>query len=100
MCPAIRIWDGVRKRQYLVVVTVIILQHDINKHFVALPRNRDWLRMQDLLVFAQLLYELFDSVFVEKLLFFRRIAPLVCKRNFETRIKEGELAQARCESLE
>ena len=52
MRAAVRIWNGIRKRQNLIVVTVIILQHDIDKHFVALARNHDRLRVQDLFVFA------------------------------------------------
>ena len=99
MCAAIRIRDGIRKRQNLIVVTVIVLQHDIDKHFVALPRDHDRLWMQYLLVFAELLYELFDPVFVEKFLFLRRIVAFVGQRNFETRIKECQFAQAGCESF-
>ena len=100
MRAAIGIRDGIRKRQNLIVVTVIVLQHDIDKHFVTLPGNHDRFRMQHLLVFAQLLYELFDAVFVEKFLLLRRIAALVCQRNFEAGIKEGQFAQAGCQSLE
>jgi len=33
--------------------------------------------MKHLLVFAELLYELFDAVLVEKCLFFRWLAPLI-----------------------
>ena len=37
MRAAVGIGDRIRKRQNLIVVTVVILQHDIDKHFVALP---------------------------------------------------------------
>ena len=100
MRAAVRIRDGIRKRQNLIVVAVVVLQHDIDKDFVALPRNHDRLRMQDLFVFAELLYELFDAVLVEKCFLLRRIAALVRERDFETGIKEGQFAQARCQSLE
>ncbi|HEY5992192.1 MAG TPA: hypothetical protein VIU10_06415, partial [Candidatus Udaeobacter sp.] len=70
------------------------MQHDIDKHFVALARNHDRLRVQDLFVFTELLYELFDAVFVEKFLCLRRIAAFVGERNFEAGIKECQLAQA------
>src|SRR5438067_2057606 len=100
MCAAIRIGDGVCKRQNLIVVAVIVLQNDIDKHFVALARNHDRLRMQNLLVLTKLLYELFDPVFVEEFLLLRRVAAFVRQRNFEAWIKKSQFAQASCQSLE
>src|SRR5438093_13543080 len=95
MRTSVRIRDGVRKRQYLVVVTIVILQHDIDKHFIALPRNHDRLWVQDLFVLAQLLYELFDAVFVEKFLLLHRIAALICDRDIEAEIMKSKFTQAR-----
>ena len=56
--------------------------------------------MQHLLVFAELLYEFFDPVLVEKFLLLRRIAALIGERDFQTRIEERQLAQAGCQALE
>jgi len=70
MRTPIRVWDGIRERQNLVVVTVVVLEHDIDKNFVALSCDHDRLGVQDLFVFTQLLNEFFDSVFVKKSLFF------------------------------
>ena len=53
------------------------MQDNIDKHFVALPRNHDRLRMQDLFVFAELLYEFLDAVLVEKCFLLWGIAALV-----------------------
>ena len=66
MRAAVRVRDGIRERQNLIVVAVVVLEHDIDKNFVALPCDHDRLGMQDLFVFAELLNELFDPVFVEK----------------------------------
>ena len=77
MRSAIRIWDGISKWQNLIVVAVIVLQNNIDKNFIALSRDHYRLRMKHLLVFAELLYELFDAVLVEKCLFFRWLAPLI-----------------------
>ena len=95
MRAAVRVRNRVGEAQNLIVVAVVILQHDIDKDFVALPRKHDRLRVNDLLVLAELLYELFDAVLVEERLFLRRIAALVGQRDFETGIQKGEFAQAR-----
>ena len=63
---AVRIRDRVGERENLIVVAVVILQHDIDEDFVALPRKDDRFGMNDLLVFAQLFDELFDPVLVEE----------------------------------
>ena len=77
MRTAVRIWNRIGERQNLIVVGVVVLQDNIDKHFVALPRNHDRLRMQDLFVFAELLYELLDAVLVEKCFLLWGIAALV-----------------------
>jgi len=56
--------------------------------------------MQNLFVLTELLYELFDAVFVKKCLFLRRIGALVCKRDFQAGIKKCQLAQPRSEAFE
>ena len=66
MRAAVGVRDGIRERQNLIVVAVVVLEHDIDKNFVALSCDHDRLGMQDLFVFAQLLNEFFDSVFVRK----------------------------------
>ena len=66
MRAAIRIRNRVREAENLIVVAVVILQHDVDENFVALPGEHDRLRMNDLLVFAQLLHEFLDAVLVEK----------------------------------
>ncbi len=83
MRAAVRIRNRIGERQNLVVVTVIVLQDNIDKYLLALPRNDDRLRMQHLFVFAQLLYELLDAVFVEKCFFLWRIAALIGQIDLE-----------------
>ena len=87
--------DGIRERQNLIVVAVVVLEHDIDKNFVALPCDHDRLGMQDLFVFTQLPNELFDSVFVIKSLLLWRIDAFIGERDLQTRIQKRQLAQAR-----
>src|SRR6266566_5815233 len=56
--------------------------------------------MQNLFVLAKLLYEFFDTVFVKKCLFLRRIGTLVRKCDFEAGIKKCQLAQPRGQTFE
>src|SRR5204862_6148378 len=56
--------------------------------------------MQNLFIFAQLLYEFFDAVLVKKCLFLRRVGTLVCKCDFKTRIKKCQFAQPRGQTFE
>src|SRR5712691_8771767 len=88
MRSAIRIWDGIRKRQNLIVVAVIVLQNNIGKNFIALSRDHDRLGMQNLFVLTELFYELFDAMLIEKCFLFRRIAAFIGLRDFETGIKK------------
>ena len=85
---AVGIRDRVGERENLIVVAVVILEDDIDKYFVALPRKHDRLRVNDLFVFAQLFYELFNPVFVEERFLLRCVAALVGQRDFETRDSE------------
>ena len=39
MGPAVWIWNRIRERQNLIVIAVVVLQDNIDKNFVALPRN-------------------------------------------------------------
>ena len=55
---------GSSSRRKLIVVTVVVLQNDIDKNLVTLTRDHHRLGMQDLFVFAQLLNELLDPVFI------------------------------------
>ena len=48
--------------------------------------------MQDLFVFAELLYKFFDAVFVEKLFYLGRVVALIRKRDFQTRIEKRQFA--------
>ena len=81
MCAAIRIRDGVGEAEDLVVVAVVVLQHEIHEHVIldlllvlvaklhpapAFEHNR--FRMQKLLVFAELPDELLDAELVQILL--------------------------------
>jgi len=84
MRSAIRIWNRIRERQNLVVVTVVVLQDNIDKHFVALARDRDRLRVNDGFIFAQLLHELLDAMFVKEQLFLHRIGSLIRQNDFQT----------------
>src|SRR6266478_4333962 len=56
--------------------------------------------MQNLFVLAKLLYEFFDTVFVKKSFFLRRIGTLVCKCDFKTRIEKCQFAQTRSQTFE
>ena len=84
MGAAVRIRNRIGERQNLVVVTVVVLQDNIDKHFVALPRNHDRLGVQYLFVFTQLLYEFLDAVFVKKCFLLWRIAAFIGQIDFET----------------
>src|SRR5437764_5559779 len=100
MRSAIWIRDGVGETKNLIVVAVVILENTIDKCFVALSRNVDRLRMNDLLVLAQLPDEFLNAVLVKKRLFFRRIDSLIRQRDFEPGIQKCQLAQSRGQSLE
>src|SRR5205807_6908302 len=97
---AIRIRDRIGKRQNLVVVAVVVLQHNIDKYFIALPLDYDRLWVQHLFVFTELLNEFFDAVLVDKRFLLRRLAPLVSQRDLKSGIQKRELAQSRAESFE
>ena len=56
--------------------------------------------MNDLFVFAELLYEFLDAVLVKKRFLLWRIAALVGQRDLEAGIQEGQLAQPRRQPLE
>jgi hypothetical protein len=77
MRSAVGIWNGVGETKNLIVVAVVILENTIDKGLVALSRNVDRLRMNDLLVLAQLPDEFLNAVLVKKRLLFRRINSLV-----------------------
>ena len=100
MRAAVRIRNRIGKRQNLVVVAVVVLQHDIDEDFIALPRDHDRLRMNHLFVLAELLYEFLDAVFVEKPLFLRRVGALVRERDLEAGIEKRQFAQPGCQTLE
>ena len=103
---AIRIRDRVGEAQNLVVVAVVVLQHDIHIHVVldlglilvfesdlAFSSNDDRLRMQELLVLAELADELLDAHFVNPMLGAHCLPALVGEGDFEAGIEEGEFAQ-------
>src|SRR4029077_8578908 len=99
MRATIRVRDRIGKGQNLIVIAVVVLKHDVDKHFIALSRDRDWLWMQDLFVLAELLYKFFDPVFVEKLFYLRGVGTFIRKRDFQTGIEKRQFAQPRCETL-
>jgi len=45
--------------------------------------------MQDLFVLAELLYEFFDALFVEKLFYLGRVGTLIRKRDFQTGLRNA-----------
>src|SRR5262249_21898282 len=95
MGAAIRVRDRICEWQNLIVITVVVLEHDIDENFVALSRDYDRLGMEDLFVFAQLPNELFDSVFIIKSLLLWRIDAFIGECYLQTRIQKRQLAQAR-----
>src|SRR5207237_9200742 len=97
---AIGILNRVGERQNLIVIAVVVLQDNIDKYFVALPRDDDRLWMEHLFVFAELFDEFFDAMLVEERFSFRRIASLVGEIDLQTRVEKGQLAQARGQPLE
>ena len=62
----VRIRNRIGEGQNLVVIAVVVLQNDIDKHFVTLPRDHDRFGMDNVLVFTQLLHELLNSMLVEE----------------------------------
>src|SRR4029077_3698238 len=94
MGAAVRIRNRIGKGQNLVVIAVVVLQNNIDKNFITLTRDYNWLRMNDLFVLAELLDEFFDPVLVEKSFFFWRLVALVGQGDFETWIEKCELAQS------
>src|SRR5207247_10977970 len=100
MRSAVGIWNGVGETKNLIVVAVVILENTIDKCFVALSRNVDRLRMNDLLVLAQLPDEFLNAVLVKKRLLFLRIDSLIRQLDLEPAIQNGQRAQSRGQSLE
>ena len=107
MRAAVRIRDGVCETKNLVVVAVVVLQHDIEVHVVgdlvlilvaetdlALAENDDRLGVEELLVLTELAHEFLDAQLVKPAFRFDRLAALVGERDFESWIEEGEFAQA------
>src|SRR2546430_973780 len=100
MRAAVRVWNGVGKRQNLIVIAVVILKHNVDKNFVPLARDDDRFWMNDLLVFTQLPNEFFDPVLIEKGFFFERLDAFIRQINFEAGIKKRQLAQPARQTLE
>src|SRR4029077_10513719 len=84
MGAAVGVRDRIRERQNLIVVAVVVLEHDIDKNLVPLSCDHDRLGVQNLFILAELPNELFDSVFVIKSLLFRRIETFVAERDLQT----------------
>ena len=99
MGPAVWIWNRIRERQNLVVIAVVVLQDDIDKNLVALPRNQYRFGMNHLFVFAKLLYKFFDAVLVDKCFLFWRVASFVRQRDFQPGIEKRQFAQPGRESF-
>ena len=83
---AVGIRNGIGETKNLIIVAVVILQYAIDKSLVALSRNVDRFRMNDLFVLAQLPDEFVDPVLVKERLLLRRIDPLVRQGDFESGI--------------
>jgi hypothetical protein len=52
MRTTVGIRNRIRERQNLVVVTVVVLEHDIDKNFIPLSCDHDRFGVQDLFVLA------------------------------------------------
>ena len=98
---AIGVRDGVGEAEDLVVVAVVVLQNDIHIHVVldlglvlvferdlALAANNDRLRVEELLVLAELANEFLDAELVNPALALHLLAALVGERDFEAGIEE------------
>jgi hypothetical protein len=102
MRAAIRIVDRVGIAEDLIVVRVVVLEDDFRVNFdflvvelhVGFFDDRDGFRMQRSLACVDLLNEFLDAVFVEIDLGFEFGGSFVGEDDFESRIEEGEFAQA------
>ena len=110
MRASIGVRNGVGKAEDLIVVAVVILQHEIHKHVVfdlllvlvakpdptlAFENNR--FGMQELLVFAHLPDELLDAELIQVLLVLRRFRALVGEIDLQPGIEKGQFTQTRRE---
>ena len=77
MGSAIRIRNGIGEGKNLIVIAIVILENDVHENLLALAREHDWFRVNDLFVFPELFYEFFDPMLVEECLFLRRIRALI-----------------------
>src|SRR4051794_39315896 len=113
MRAAVRIRDRVRETKDLVVVAIIILHHQVHEHIVLdlllilvaklyrpLADEHNRLGMDQLFILAELPDEFLDPELVKILLLAYRIDTFVDEVNFEPRIEERQLTQARGELRE
>ena len=93
MRAAIGIGDGVRVTENLIVVAVVVLDHDIHKHILGLVRDDDGLGVNDRLVGAQLSDELLNAIAVEESLGLV-VLSVIHQLDLHPRIQERQFSQA------
>ena len=98
VCPSIPIGNGVGVTEDLVVIAVVVLNHYIHEHVVSLIGNDDWLRVDDLFVFAELPNELLNAIAIKECFLFV-FFPVINQHDLHTGIEEGQFAQARSECV-
>ena len=105
MGAAIHGVDVVRKAEYRLGITVVVLQADLHDHAVAVGFHVDGLVMEELLASVQVLNEFGNTAVVfelDRLSFarFRVCGALVGQRDLETFVQEGQFAQALGQGVE
>src|SRR5439155_6935158 len=102
MRAAVGIVHRVGVTEHLVVVAVVVLQHDLDVylHFLlsglhfCFFADRNRLRVQRFLAFVELLHELLDAVLVEKRLLLSIRNALVDEGDFEAGVQKRQFPQA------
>ena len=99
MGAAISVGDGVRVTKNLIVVTVIVLDHDIDEHIFCLIGDDNGLGVDDCFIGAQLPDELLNAIAVKELLG-PVVLTIIHQRDLHARIQERQFPQAGGQQVE
>ena len=91
MSAAISIGNGVRVTKNLIIVTVVVLNHDIDENIICLIGDDDGLGVDDSFVGTQLSDELLNAIAIKERLGFT-ILTIVRQRNLHARIQERQFS--------
>ena len=99
MSAAIRVRDGVCVTEDLIVVAIVVLDHDIHEHILGLVGDDDGIGVDDCFVGAQLPDELLNPIAVKELLG-PVVFAVIHQCDLHARVQERQFSQAGGQQVE